>query len=205
MTALDDRDLVFEVTGVPSVELLERINTARRHGFSCAPTEDRGASALDHWRLVDFGDGTNEQFVRDAHVVLLGRQVTQPELQRRMHDLGLGSTRLEILVRLALCPEGRGAQAKPVRGLALPALVAAGRLAERGAARPGVGEAARRLRPAFDLLAGRSRRSRMVRRAGRTGLLAGGVVLLARQHESLRQELAEAIEELAVLRGEARP
>jgi hypothetical protein len=95
-------------------------------------------------RLLDFADLGPADFVREAHRVLLGRSASPADLERRLGELRAGSSRMELVVRLALCPEGRRARRPPVRGVGLPALAASGAAIETLRASSTVGRATAR-------------------------------------------------------------
>jgi hypothetical protein len=124
-------DPVLEVTGTAAADILRRCGEIRKsNGLVAArPMLQRTVArmrlrARGGRRLLDFADLGNADFVRDAHRVLLGRSASPADMDRRLRELGAGSTRMELVVRLALCPEGRSAFRPPVRGIGLPALAA---------------------------------------------------------------------------------
>jgi hypothetical protein len=178
-TESDHPDPVFEVTGIAAAEILRRCREIRgsdgsfagRLSFQRAVSRMR-TPAHQGRRLLDFADVGDADFVRDAHRVLLGRSASPADLDRRLRELGAGSSRMEIVVRLALCPEGRRARRPPVRGVGLPALAVTGAAIEVLKGNPLVGPVAGRgERIARSILARRtSSRS--------TLLFAGGVVLV---------------------------
>jgi hypothetical protein len=149
-SATSRTDPVFEVTGVAAAEVVRRcVQTRGSHGSAPrrairqrVPTAR--VSARSGWRLLDFADLGDGDFVRDAHRVLLGRGASPADVDRRLGELRAGSSRLEIVVRLALCPEGRRAARPPVRGIGLPALAATARLTEALKASPLLGASAGR-------------------------------------------------------------
>lgn len=125
-------DAVFEVTGVTASEILRRcamLRAARagggpvpRPGWPFAVNAERPT-----WRLVDFADGSEVEFVWAAYASLLCRVPSEAETTERVGDLRAGCSRFQIAMRLALSPEGRAARNRRVSGIALPAIVAAGR------------------------------------------------------------------------------
>jgi hypothetical protein len=167
------KDPIFEVTGVSSADILRRCREIRGSGsvrWSGSPTWGAGASrrpAHGSPRLLDFADLRPEDFVRETHRVLLGRSASPADLDRRLGELGAGRTRMEIIMRLSLCPEGRRARRPRARGVALPALDIAGAAIERLSASrlgPGVVMAERIARTA--LMRPPSARSRKLLVAG---------------------------------------
>jgi hypothetical protein len=124
-------DPVFEVVGIPAEEILRRCSERRRESRRGIRLPRRQVGpAKDAWRLLDFADLSDEDFVREAHRILLGRKASPSELERRLGELGHGSSRMQIVVRLALAPEGRRAARPRVRGLGLRTLVAVGHAIE---------------------------------------------------------------------------
>ena len=128
--SLVDEDPILEVCGVRAGEILRRCS------------ERRGRTG---WRLIDFADLSDERFVRQAHLVLLARLPSPTEEQRRIADLHLGSSRFEIVIRLALSPEGRALRDRPLAGVILPVVAAGGRALQRATRMQGVGRVAQRL------------------------------------------------------------
>jgi FkbM family methyltransferase len=126
-----DADPIFEVTGVPAAEILDRCAELRATGTSAAQT-----TAEPTWSLSDFTGVSDTEFVRAAHVILLGRLPGQAAATRRAAELEAGRSRFEILVRLALSPEGRRRHHQRVSGPAMRSLVATGRGIERAARIP---------------------------------------------------------------------
>lgn len=179
-----EADPIFEVTGVAANEILRRC-AALRAGLEpdgltlreVSPVE--GNAERTTWRLVDFADVSDADFVQTAHVVLLGRLPGDAEAKRRTADLHAGCSRFEIVVRLALSPEGRRLRDRKVSGIALPAIVAAGCGIERTASTRVFGAVVRRMeqavRQAFRAGHGRTRAPRRLVPAG---LLAGATVAL---------------------------
>jgi hypothetical protein len=192
-----DADVVRTVTGVSTAELLERLAAARGGRPTSLPTSSAWARRTGPdvvrtgtWSLADFGDGTDEAFVAAAHQVLLRRPVTAAERERRVRDLGNGVSRLEVLLRLALCPEGRRAHGQPLRGVVLPSVVGLGRAVERRVGDERLGRVATAGRPVATLLAGHSPRAAAARRSAvRVGLVAAAAVALRRDRR-LRGRLA---------------
>jgi hypothetical protein len=80
----------------------------------------RGGKA---WRLLDLGDGSQEEFIAAAHLALLRRKPFADEAGRRIAQLRSGRTRLEIILRLAFSAEGRRIKQPRVAGIGLPALL----------------------------------------------------------------------------------
>ncbi len=137
---LYEEDPIREVTGLRAQEILERCRMLRieRHAGSAAPITsfaiapaDGEVRSPDRWRSVDLGMVTDVEFVRAAHLALLGRSPYDTEVFRRTGDLRAGKTRMEIILRLVFSPEGRGDAAPRVAGLLLPALVWLARRAGR--------------------------------------------------------------------------
>ena len=184
-------DPVLEVTGVPAAEIRRRC-AARRSGDGAAvtpwyPTPVAAASDARAWRLVDFGDISDADFVRAAHVVLLGRRPSDAEATRRVGELRSGSSRFQILVRLTLSPEGRAARPR-VDGIGLPALVAAARGVERLAnTRAGAGVVRRLESTARRAYAERSGSAARGRRALGATVTAGAAAAVARALGRLRR------------------
>jgi hypothetical protein len=75
------------------------------------------------WRLLDFGDGSPEEFIDAVHLALLRRRPYANEAGRRIAQLRSGRTRLEIILRLTLSAEGRRLKQPSVAGIGLPALL----------------------------------------------------------------------------------
>lgn len=151
MVANSDRDSIFIVTGVSASEILARCDDLRSGNGRAASSLrlPRLRRAPDSGpKLVDLADLSSEDFVRDAHKLLLGRPPAPPELDRRLAELRSGHRRLEIVIRLALSPEGRVAPRPPVGGLGLPLLRAFGNAIEHARATPANG-AVRRAEGAF--------------------------------------------------------
>jgi hypothetical protein len=136
-----DSDPILEVTGIPAAEILDRCAELRATGMSTAGR----TSSPPSWTLADFSNVSDAEFVRAAHVVLLGRLPGQAAAARRAAELQAGRSRLEILVRLALSPEGRRRRHQRVSGLPLRFLVLTGRGIERAAAVPVLARLIRRL------------------------------------------------------------
>ena len=144
-----EADAIFEVTGVPASEILRRCAALRAARTSGDPTLWAGwpfaANAQrPTWRLLDFADGPEEEFVRAAYASLLCRDPSDAESTLRIAALRAGYSRFQVVVRLALSSEGRHARDQPVSGIALPALVVAGRAIERVVRVPVLGPALRR-------------------------------------------------------------
>src|SRR5436305_15319561 len=106
-----DRDPILEVAGIAATEILDRCEEIRFHGYTRGDRERNlvTAEVTRGWRLLDFADLSDGDFVREAHRRLLGRSPSTTEAERRLRELGDRSSRLGIVVRLALSPEGRRA------------------------------------------------------------------------------------------------
>ncbi|MGE0224344.1 MAG: hypothetical protein AB7F35_24790 [Acetobacteraceae bacterium] len=201
------QDPVLEVTGVPAADILRRCAQMRsRQGLAPAEraelvvpvvTETDGRTS---WRLVDFGEGTDAEFVHAAHRAILGRPPYDAEMLRRTADLRAGRSRMEILARLALSPEGRRVGRPAVGGVFLPALTATGRGVDRVMRHRLVGVWVRRSAPHIGRATGQG--MGMARRTWRVacavpvlgGLLQSAAVLprlarLQREVEELRREI----------------
>jgi hypothetical protein len=124
------------------------------------------------WRLLDFADLSDADFVREAHRVLLGRGPSLSEANRRLHELR-ESSRMEVVVRLALSPEGRRALRPGIRGPGLSVLSRAARAIEAAYANPKLARAVRSSeRVARAALFGRSSRRRSMSRLARVAAVA---------------------------------
>lgn len=134
-----ESDPVFQVTGVAAAEILRRCASLR-----AGETTSR-ARPRTKWTLADFSAVSDVDFVRAAHVTLLGRLPDKLAATRRALELEAGRSRLEILVRLALSPEGRQRRHQQVSGPALRSLVATGRAIEAVASAPVLGTVLRRV------------------------------------------------------------
>jgi hypothetical protein len=133
--ATSEADLILEVTGVSASEILRRCASLRVARAGGRPIPNSGPrlvtqSGRTTWRLIDFAEGSDEEFVHVAYASLLCRLPSNAELTRRTADLRAGSSRFDVLVRLTLSPEGRRARDRRVSGFALPTFVAAGRAIE---------------------------------------------------------------------------
>lgn len=181
-------DPVLEVTGVPAAVVLGRI-AARRRGIT-VPTHSATAGSHPARRLADFGDGTNEQFVRDVHQLLLGRSPTDGERERRLSELAAGATRLELIVRLALCEEGRLPRGRTVGGVGLPALLAAGRSVERASQRPALSAVSGRV-VSVVRCATSPRGRRATRLLVKGGVVVAGVTVIGSRRRRARTRVAE--------------
>jgi hypothetical protein len=127
-------DDVLAVVGVPAAEIVARCRAVRRGDrVDLRRRVTRGTAA---YRLVDFSDVSDEDFVQLAHRVLLGRPAAPAEVERRLGDLRSGTSRLAIAVRLALSPEGRIAPRPRSRGIWLPLLRSIGIAIEAARAHP---------------------------------------------------------------------
>jgi hypothetical protein len=140
-------DPVLEVAGVSAAEILSRCSDLRREPRGAARRKprrsDAGVSKSD-WRLLDFADLSDEDFVQAAHRILLGRRSSPFELDRRLGEMRAGSSRMRILVRLALSPEGRRAARPRVRGVGLQSLFTAAGAIEAASSNRALGPAIRR-------------------------------------------------------------
>jgi hypothetical protein len=127
-------DAILQVTGVSANEILRRCATLRVARAGGRPIARSGpplfTSGRATWRLIDFAEGSDEEFVQAAYSSLLGRLPRNAELTQRIADLRAGSSRFDVLLRLILSAEGRRARDRRVSGVALPALLAAGRATE---------------------------------------------------------------------------
>jgi len=129
-------DPVFEVTGVTAAEILRRCGSLQGRRTSATPTT---------WTLSDFTTVSDADFVRAAHVILLNRLPGEAAERRRAAELQAGRSRLELLVRLALSPEGRRQRHPRVSGVTLRLLVATGHGIELVAKAPVLGTVVRRV------------------------------------------------------------
>jgi hypothetical protein len=127
-------DDVFAVVGVSAAEIVARCRAVRRG--EPINVRRRGERVTNAYRLVDFADVSDEDFVQLAHRVLLGRPAAPAEVERRLGDLRSGTSRLAIAVRLALSPEGRIAPRPRSRGIWLPLLRSIGIAIEAARAHP---------------------------------------------------------------------
>jgi hypothetical protein len=140
------------------------------------------AATPDRWRLLDFADLTDEAFVREAHRVLLGRSPSSAEADRRRRELRTRSSRMEIVVRLALSPEGRRAGRPDVRGLGLPALAAAARAIEAAEGSPVLARTVRKSeRVGRSVLFGGSSRARPATRFVKAAVVVAVAVAVDRR------------------------
>lgn len=179
-------DPIFEVTGVPAREILLRCSEIRHHGrhgiwlrsLRTHVAMDAPPSAPC---LLDLADLSDEDFIHAVHGVLLGRAPSPLEAARRVGELGRGSSRMEIIVRLALSPEGRRASRPRARGIGLPALAVVGRTVEAAQARPVLGGIVRAgERVARAVLHDLTPHSRFVMRVARLGAVGGAAIGLDR-------------------------
>jgi hypothetical protein len=150
----ESSDPVLEVVGISAVEILARcgrirngqrpsgrqlpirLHSHRAPLVSVAPAHDDG------WRLLDFADLSDVDFVWNAHRMLLGRSPSSAEVDRRVGDLHERSSRLGLIVRLGLSPEGRRAQRSGTRGVVLPVLALCAGAIESAASLPVLDRAA---------------------------------------------------------------
>ncbi len=133
-------DPILEVAGIPAATILERC-TALRKGWrgwgadtvlpaAATPADSAALPSRTSWRLLDFADLPDAEFVAAVHLAMLGRQPYARETIRRISDLTAGMTRIEVIARLAFSPEGRRMRHRSVGGLALPVLGGLARLLE---------------------------------------------------------------------------
>jgi len=174
-----EADPVFEVTGVPAAEILRRCAAARAGHGSYPISIPKGSLVADNaerstWRLLDFADLSDTEFVQAAHVVLLGRLAYRAEAIRWIANLRAGASRFEVLVRLVLSPEGRRVSQPRVSGIGLPAVVTAGHGIERAMSTQVLGPAVRRIEWTLRRVA-RARRDR----TGATKRVVGATVVAA--------------------------
>lgn len=201
-------DPVFQVTGVPAREVLARIAAVRVETTTadllrCGPGAVFAAASPARVRLLDLADGTNEDFVQRVHQVLLGRGATDPERQRRLAELAAGGSRMELVVRLALCEEGRRRRSHPVSGLGLPALIGLGHRVERLAGRPALAAWGDRVVPVARVaVSARARRTTGL--ALRAGAVAAGVTAASWRRRRVQATIGALSQELELLRREVR-
>jgi len=132
MQALATRDdPIFEVTGVPAAEILERCR--QRRAVPTGGVVSNGGALADlasspvpkprrrAWRLSQFSQGSNLEFVQLAHLAFLNRPATSKEVAKRLRQLSSGKSRLGVIARLMLLPESC-AQDLKLRGFVLKAL-----------------------------------------------------------------------------------
>jgi hypothetical protein len=124
-----ETDPVFEVVGVSAREIVQRCSEIRGGGRLRVRLRNN-REAVSGCRLLDFADISDDDFVLEAHRVLLGRSPSVSELERRLHELRTGASRMQILVRLALSPEGRRADRRRTKGVGLRTLGVAARAIE---------------------------------------------------------------------------
>jgi hypothetical protein len=137
LPGIPEADAILEVTGVSASEILHRCANLRVTGVAAPLRPYSGwppatGSGRETWRLIDFAEGSDEEFVQAAYASLLCRLPSGEELTRCIADLRAGSSRFDVLMRLTLSAEGRRARERRVSGIALPALVAAGHAIELG-------------------------------------------------------------------------
>jgi hypothetical protein len=142
--ATSESDPIVEVVGVSAAEILRRcaaVRAARSEGNRLPSSGWVLATGSQRatWRLIDFADGADEEFIQAAYASLLCRLPSNGELTRRVGELRAGSSRFDVVLALMLSAEGRRARGRPISGIALPTLAAAGRAIEF----------ARRVRPAL--------------------------------------------------------
>lgn len=132
MQALATRDdPIFEVTGVPAAEILERCR--QRRAVPTGGVVSNGGALADlasspvpksrrrAWRLSQFSQGSNLEFVQLAHLALLNRPATSKEVTKRLRQLSSGKSRLGVIARLMRLPESCEQDLK-LRGVVLKAL-----------------------------------------------------------------------------------
>jgi hypothetical protein len=151
-------DPVLEAVGVPASEIITRCvqlresRGVREPPFRRLPPSVATSTIRQRatWRLVDFGDASDTEFVQMAHLAILCRRPYATEAARRVAELVAGRTRMGLLIRLAFSPEGLYGPRARVSGLFLPALVGAsqtfGRVAGRVAVRTFLLRTVQRLR-----------------------------------------------------------
>lgn len=142
-------DAIFEVTGVTSSEILHRCAALRGGLKTNEFAASRASSTVSSevratWRLVDFADLSEFDFVDAVHLVLLGRRPSDAERTGRIAQLRDGSSRFQVVVRLVLSPEGRRMRDRPFSGVALPILAAIGSCVDRAATTRLLGSAVQR-------------------------------------------------------------
>lgn len=175
-------DPILIVTGVGSSEILQRCQEIRHDGRR-GLVHIGGGEAPGCFRLLDFADLPAEQFVQEAHRILLGREASQSDVARRVRELRGRSSRLEIVLRLALSPEGRHAIHPPVRGPGLRAVIAAAHAVEAAQGAPLIGDIVRTAEPAARaLLFGRTGAVRIATRVVLGGAAGGAIVAVGRRH-----------------------
>jgi len=123
-TALAAKDAIREVCGISAADILRRcaeIRASRLHGTAHArpPALLIGQNANRSWSLVELGDGSREAFIEAVYLALFGRQPDAKEVSTRLAQMRAGRTRLGIVLRLALSPEGSRAQQPRARGSGL--------------------------------------------------------------------------------------
>jgi hypothetical protein len=124
-------DWIGQVCGVSAADILLRCAQIREKRSSSGSARElplQDATVVDVcgspcWRLLDFGDGSREEFICAIHLALLRRKPYANEAGRRIAQLRSGRTRLEIILRLALSAEGRRLKQPSVAGIVLPALL----------------------------------------------------------------------------------
>jgi hypothetical protein len=140
-------DPVLDVAGIAAAELIARIEQIRggeRPGVGRLPIRLHVGASLTVSAglpvgglcLLDLADLSDADFVWQAHRVLLGRAPSSAEVDRRLGDLRTRSSRLGLVVRLGLSPEGRRAQRSETRGIGLPALALVAGAIESAASLP---------------------------------------------------------------------
>jgi hypothetical protein len=188
LAAAAERDPILEVAGLSAADILKRCEEIRRHGRPARGfTFARPAMTIDPvapggWRLLDFADLGDGDFVRQAHRVLLGRSPSPGETSRRLRDLR-DRSRMELIIRLALSPEGRSRRKAEVRGIGLLALAELGRAVEAGNRRPALLRASARCeRLARSALSGSSTGRRASARMATVAVVTLAAVAVDRRH-----------------------
>lgn len=131
-------DPIMNICGISAGQMLDRIAVRRyelEHGVSAGqPLAVRSgfanlalADSPHVWGFLDFSMPDDSEFVRQVHAGLLGRPPAPGEFDRRMRDIMHGATRLEIVLRIMLSPEGRRRR-QPVRGGVLRSMSMLGRI-----------------------------------------------------------------------------
>jgi hypothetical protein len=124
-------DWIGEVCGIAAADILLRcaqIRAMRSRSSTATQLARPDVTMADvgggtRWRLLDFGDGSREEFIDAVHLVLLRRKPYANEAGRRIAQLRSGRTRLEIILRLATSAEGRRLKQPSVAGFGFPVLL----------------------------------------------------------------------------------
>ena len=78
-TTIGEQDPILEVAGVSAFDILLRCDEIRRGGRPAGRRQLRRVTAANSRRLLDFADLSDEDFVREAHRLLLGRGASSAE------------------------------------------------------------------------------------------------------------------------------